>query len=193
MDYTIAPIPTVYNGRQYRSRLEARWAAFFDLLAWRHEYEPYDLGRWSPDFLLIGSCGSKVLVEIKPVTGFDVEVADKASSACLERRFYKELSAMFLLGVSPYTDNGIINIGWVRLFDHERPGWHNASLVWIPNPDYPEFCADVPVPKMGAITSLGGVFSGILIEHDNFCLPYAEHTMRLWAEASNRVQWKSPR
>ena len=30
-DYQIAAIPTLYRGRQYRSRLEAKWAAFFDL------------------------------------------------------------------------------------------------------------------------------------------------------------------
>lgn len=30
----IKPIPTKYNDVQFRSRLEARWAAFFDLLEW---------------------------------------------------------------------------------------------------------------------------------------------------------------
>ena len=34
------PYPTLYNGRRYRSRLEARWAAFFDLVRWPFEYEP---------------------------------------------------------------------------------------------------------------------------------------------------------
>ena len=35
MDYTIDSIPTVYKGRNYRSRLEAKWAAFFDLCGWQ--------------------------------------------------------------------------------------------------------------------------------------------------------------
>jgi len=30
--YTIPAIPTRYNGVNFRSRLEAKWAAFFDLL-----------------------------------------------------------------------------------------------------------------------------------------------------------------
>jgi len=30
IDYSIAAIPTVYNGIRYRSRLEAKWAAFFE-------------------------------------------------------------------------------------------------------------------------------------------------------------------
>ena len=38
-------IPTLYNGIQFRSRLEAKWAAFFDLLGWEYEYEPSRLGR----------------------------------------------------------------------------------------------------------------------------------------------------
>jgi hypothetical protein len=32
VEYSIPAIPTVYRGQQFRSRLEARWAAFFDLL-----------------------------------------------------------------------------------------------------------------------------------------------------------------
>lgn len=34
-------IPTTYRGTRFRSRLEARWAATFDALAWYWEYEPY--------------------------------------------------------------------------------------------------------------------------------------------------------
>lgn len=42
--------PTVYSDVQFRSRLEARWAAFFDLVDWTWEYEPIDLPGWTPDF-----------------------------------------------------------------------------------------------------------------------------------------------
>jgi hypothetical protein len=48
----IANIPTIYKGVQFRSRLEAKWAAFFDLLGWRWHYEPLDLDGWIPDFLI---------------------------------------------------------------------------------------------------------------------------------------------
>lgn len=57
-------IITMYRGRRYRSRLEARWAVMFDLLRWRYEYEPYDLGGWIPDYALFGV--EEILVEIKP-------------------------------------------------------------------------------------------------------------------------------
>jgi len=36
----IKPIETVYNGYRFRSRLEARWAVFFDAAGIKYEYEP---------------------------------------------------------------------------------------------------------------------------------------------------------
>jgi hypothetical protein len=72
-EYRIKAHPTMYNGVQYRSRLEARWAAFFDLIGWQHEYEPIDLPGWSPDFRVVFPCGHSecpshhsLLVEVKP-------------------------------------------------------------------------------------------------------------------------------
>ena len=60
-------IPTEYEGTMYRSRLEARWAAMFDLLCWRVEYEPFDLHGWIPDFVIVGK-PQEVYVEIKPTS-----------------------------------------------------------------------------------------------------------------------------
>lgn len=63
----IRPIQTEYNGYLFRSRLEARWAVFFDACGvdWEYEPEGYELGngiRYLPDFLLhnvqLGSYGS---------------------------------------------------------------------------------------------------------------------------------------
>lgn len=36
----IKPIETVYNGYRFRSRLEARWAVFFDAAGIKYQYEP---------------------------------------------------------------------------------------------------------------------------------------------------------
>lgn len=57
-------IPTVYAGVQFRSRLEARWAAFFDVVGWPWEYEPLDLAGYIPDFVL--AFPMPMLVEVKP-------------------------------------------------------------------------------------------------------------------------------
>lgn len=52
----IKPIETQYKGYRFRSRLEARWAVFFDSLdvEWEYEKEGFDLGteRYLPDFWL---------------------------------------------------------------------------------------------------------------------------------------------
>lgn len=59
MDNNIKPIETIYKGYRFRSRLEARWAVFFDACGVEWEYEPegFDLGDgicYLPDFLLHG-------------------------------------------------------------------------------------------------------------------------------------------
>lgn len=64
---TIKAIETVYNGYRFRSRLEARWAVFFDALGVKYEYEKegFDLGeagKYLPDFWLPKQ---KCWVEIK--------------------------------------------------------------------------------------------------------------------------------
>lgn len=51
----IKTIPTTYNGTTFRSRLEARWAVFFDQigLKWIFEMEGYELSngqKYLPDF-----------------------------------------------------------------------------------------------------------------------------------------------
>lgn len=53
----IKAIETCYKGYRFRSRLEARWAVFFDALdiKWEYETEGYDLGPlgwYLPDFFL---------------------------------------------------------------------------------------------------------------------------------------------
>lgn len=48
--------PTIYRGTRYRSRLEARWAVFFDTLQIPAQYEPTPVrlpsGVYIPDFWL---------------------------------------------------------------------------------------------------------------------------------------------
>ncbi|WMJ87767.1 hypothetical protein [Anaerocolumna sp. MB42-C2] len=70
---SIKVIQTYYNGYLFRSRLEARWAVFFDACGVEYEYEPegYDLGNgmmYLPDFLLHGvdgRDGGDLYVEVK--------------------------------------------------------------------------------------------------------------------------------
>lgn len=63
-------IDTVYKGYRFRSRLEARWAVFFDRLNMTWEYEPegYELSngvRYLPDFKLGIPGGNHCWFEVK--------------------------------------------------------------------------------------------------------------------------------
>ena len=65
---TLTPVPTSYAGHRFRSRLEARWAVFFDTLgvAWQYEPEAFVLPsgqRYLPDFRLPEQ---QAWVEVKP-------------------------------------------------------------------------------------------------------------------------------
>lgn len=69
MANSIKAIETKYKGYRFRSRLEARWAVFFDSLGMKWDYEPegYDLGDagwYLPDFRLTHKNGY-IYVEIK--------------------------------------------------------------------------------------------------------------------------------
>lgn len=78
----VTALPTTYSGVTFRSRVEARWAVFFDHLgvAWEYEPEGFELSpnrRYLPDFLLpeLGANG-----------GTWFEVKGKAPTEAEERR-----------------------------------------------------------------------------------------------------------
>lgn len=95
MAETIKPIETVYNGYRFRSRLEARWAVFFDALGVQYEYEPEGFSKnglmYLPDFRLkcYGTRGNKNLkksfdlyVEVKGEMDEESAKKIKAFSYC---------------------------------------------------------------------------------------------------------------
>lgn len=80
---TLKAIETQYNGYRFRSRLEARWAVFFDKAGIKYQYEPegfevegYDgeVYRYLPDFYLpeIG-----IYAEVKPSADMLLNDEDK--------------------------------------------------------------------------------------------------------------------
>lgn len=196
VDYSIAAIPTEYRGRIYRSRLEARWAAFFDRLGLAHEYEPFDLGAWSPDFLLTDI---NTLVEVKPLTEFDAETWAKMATAYKER---KTESSLLLTRVAPGLHHNVVDLGWIAIPWHEDgvvP--HRALLGWVPDSDrpvlQPEIVTVVKHP-FGWTTTTGFEFvfendhrpSTGDLERLNWPEAYPDYTMGLWAKATADVQWK---
>lgn len=89
----IKAIETEYNGYRFRSRLEARWAVFFDaydfVSHWEYEPEGFDLGDagwYLPDFKVTYHSGRIVWCEIKPKgTPLDTKMmAFRTSLGCLD-------------------------------------------------------------------------------------------------------------
>jgi len=178
IDYTIKAIPTTYRGRRYRSRLEARWAAFFDEMGWEYEYEPCDLGRWSPDFSLLGARPSyPVMVEVKPIDDWHRETARKMSDACEER----SISHFLLVGKTPQPLLGVHGtmIGWLGQLRSYEADWTEAVLL-----------------------QRGDRFDFVGDDADRFCQEtliweFQESCQRAnpsdaWIRAANAVQWKPP-
>lgn len=67
MSQTFKPIKTRYNEHLFRSRLEARWAVFFDTMGikWKYEWEGYSFEDYTylPDFYLTDF---EYYAEVKP-------------------------------------------------------------------------------------------------------------------------------
>lgn len=83
MLYSIDPVSTVYAEVRFRSRLEARWAAFFDLCEIDWDYKPFDLRGWTPDFLLTNLAGvNSALVDVCPI---DINVEGHYDVLCRHR------------------------------------------------------------------------------------------------------------
>lgn len=165
-------IPTEYNGANFRSRLEARWAAFFDLLHFKWEYEPFDLNGWIPDFLLIGEC--RILVEVKPITEFSQPVADKMLAGLSG----SEDLADYLLQVGcivPIAAGQTAPIGW--LCHPQKSKWNLCALTY-----------DDDDAKPGLFSKSKDIITGraesIKFQHPN-------SAQFLWRKAGSYVQWRA--
>lgn len=177
----IHAIPTMYDGVQFRSRLEARWAAFFDVLGWRAEYEERDYMGYIPDFIVRLPRG-ELLVEVKP----DTSPEDLLSHVAKIRR--SGYCGDFLIAagtILPREAMGGLSLGMandreygeVGVFDHailatcsgcDRRSFFHESGGWQCRVSG---CHDV-TPYVSAVS-------------------YSEGR-RWWAEAGNRVQYKAP-
>lgn len=111
-------LPTKYGGVLFRSRLEARWAVFFDALGLRWEYEPEGFHLPSgecylPDFRLHDP---NYFAEVKPVGG----------------DFSKALELATATGVNVWLCEGPPNPGPWRFSDGDIAVWNGCKrrLWW---------------------------------------------------------------
>lgn len=175
VNYTIAAIPTLYRGRMYRSRLEARWAAFFDRLGWTHEYEPFDLGGWSPDFAISDPFNG--LIEIKPLTEPEPELFERVQGAATGR------GLVLVTRVAPIVIGSMVFIGWWAA------SYQDVAVVWTAADKQPVFIADFFSFTSDGETWVSGTMGHGTDEKWPRAYGYADHTMKLWADACNVVQW----
>ena len=107
-----APVKTQYKGYSFRSRLEAKWAVFFDTLGVRWEYEPdgYPLRGgevYLPDFLIRNTSIGSLWVEVKGImTEKDArKIRDFAFSSDDLEFEGPDRAKIFVVGNMPYGDD----------------------------------------------------------------------------------------
>lgn len=144
--------PTEYKGILFRSKLEARWAVFFDTFGVRWEYEPtqYTLDNgllYKPDFLLreVSVLGIDSPVDIfAEVKGVNATTPVAAYDATKVQAFRKPI---FVLGNIPCYQQGLVE--FVDSLQNEAlPEWiknedklyaYNAEQLTILRVKYPVF------------------------------------------------------
>jgi len=125
---TLKPIQTRYKGYLMRSRLEARWAVYFDTLGVEWDYEPEgfdlgDAGLYLPDFWLKTV---NMWAEVKP-TPFTTEEDAKCVALALDSGY----PVLRLEGTPAWREYyawdacGIDNAGCFG------PGQHFQHVIWI--------------------------------------------------------------
>lgn len=167
--------PVIFDGVKYRSKLEAKWGFFFNHIGWRSSYEPITIGRWLPDFVLLGTqrpC-RPVFVEVKPIDAF--EVVDKLSPI-------PNYFDILLVGNGPQDSRhaGFPRVGWVR----SEGEWGDAMIERYFNNDgkldfVPDFGFD-NTGRMHGKTNSGGTM------RDNLSLLELEELWEVGCEAVKR-------
>lgn len=106
MGVELKPIETIYDGYRFRSRLEARWAVFFNAAGIRYQYEPEGfVGLWGerylPDFYLPDF---DIYAEVKPNKEKLLDDASKISGCIDWQATEISRTGLLLLGQIPYWD-----------------------------------------------------------------------------------------
>ena len=129
------PIPntiTQYNGYEFKSRTEARWAVFFDTLSINYIYEHQDFkiqkARYLPDFWLPELCGG-CFVEVKGYYFTDIE-----KWKCVELCRYTKRPVLMLTGIPAFAPVTacIFERGEVEQYKGVIYGSHRKGIFWEP-------------------------------------------------------------
>jgi hypothetical protein len=170
MATTRSAIPTTYRHNAFRSRLEARWARFFDLVGWSWVYEPFDTGNWIPDFLIQGP--RPLLVEVGPcVTWAEYEAKAEKPRAHLDH-------PTLVVGVSPQPFSHLRAVGadYIGLLTNEFGDGASWPAYWL---------------RCGTgVLSVFGDDKPFPCGHDGGDQGRLPDLESLWAQAGAAVQWR---
>lgn len=185
----IAGIPTVFRGVEYRSRLEARWAAFFDGIGWQATYEPFDGEGYIPDFVIAGEV--PLIVEVKPaVTRAQFDAAIPRVTSGLRSVWQSDI---YVCGMAPLPmlDNGwcVVDDSAGLILEHMGRYEDERWIGW--EPDIAQWftclrCKHVAV--RADMMHFGGRPCGHY-DGDSFIGPMPP-IVEMWAEACNEVKWR---
>lgn len=207
-EYRIKNIITKYGGFTFRSRLEARWAAFFDIVGWKWDYEPTDLEGWSPDFVLFGldryQKPKNIWVEVKPFDDMPEDLIQKIDVAMKDRNSNEDV--LFLGQRGPTQCDGFVSIGKLGenfrgtpLFEEKpnEPLFDFSECVicnpWFGDPDFSpslrskfkDLKADFCHETQGYHHRITGSYAGGAYNE----MPL-ETARKYWGEAQTRTQFK---
>jgi hypothetical protein len=199
-------IKTRYAHIEFRSRLEATWAKFFDLCGWPYEYEPIDLDGYIPDFILTFPY-APLLVEVKPTFQSKVHediaclsqevmiVVEKIENSGWEKDFLiVGISSMALYGGD--TDFPCIGVLGKRFAEKRYVLQHEREMAY--------WLAGARLTHCEGCRQLSIIHAWELVCRKNGCceensclgerLPTGEGVVsvarRHWAQAKNEMQYK---
>jgi hypothetical protein len=189
-----------YAGTVFRSRLESRWAAFFDLAGWYWEYEPPETGGWIPDFLLIGA-KQVTKVEVKPIEWITdaLEVTDRSDLAKVKNYLAEATpcdagAEVLVLGAYPYFNGDgpmlgtFLSMGWGTTTGDDV-SWNVWSDPAVLRAGYDPFKLDFHAWDGAWNYRIGGQHDG-----DHHLLECeVNDVVQMWREAGNLVQWRRDR
>lgn len=186
-------IATEYAETQFRSRLEARWASFFDTIGWRWTYEPIDAEGYIPDFLIHGE--RPLFVEVGP---------------CVTRRDY-EKKAQKAAGNADHLRQDILILGVDWRAEIGTLGAGTMAAGWLGEYS-PGYEGGDEIEARGSLTWGTGQWAlcrvcrhiGVYHDHMSYALRPCGHydgdhhigwadesiLRHAWAGATNRSQWK---
>lgn len=126
---TLKAIETIYSGYRFRSRLEARWAVFFDTLGvdFVYEHQGFDLGEagwYLPDFYLLEQ---DAYIEIK---GREPDAKDVMKARALCEQSIKDVFIFYGDIPYPYPDRDSSSVLAFRYVDTLDRVVRKSHALW---------------------------------------------------------------